>query len=275
MMQNLDWEVIYAVVVYVLKNYPLKIIFYMSLCFVIGILVSIIYSLILKKYKVFSREHTYYNWAVKLYIPAIFIINIIFSLKLGLFWGAYEALKKDSYSISQQTYNAGTYYAFKDEQSRKQFVGKLQSVVSDLSNSNQNTKIRIVDIAKAYDTKYQVVDSPKNWLASLFADKYGDRIHTLVLYGMLNAVPHVNISESISYSEFDKLTTQLIMLDSKDVESSIVTKIRNLFLMVLKSQFKTIVNGILIIWILLMLIPLVEFWIYRYVMKRKENNVTM
>lgn len=274
-MKNLDWEVIYSVVVYVLKNYPLKIIFYMSLCFILGIVVSIIYSLILKKYKVLSREHKYYNWAVKLYIPAIFVINIIFSLKAGLFWGAYEALKKDSYSISQQTYNAGTYYAFKDEQSKKQFVGKLQLVVSDLSKSNQNTKIRIVDIVKAYDTKYQVVDSPKNWLASLFAEKYGERIHTLVLYGMLNAVPHVNISESISYSQFDQLTSKLIMLDSKDVESSIVIKIQNLFLMVLKSQFKTIIKGILIIWILLMLIPLVEFCIYRFVMKRKQKKVTI
>ncbi|KFF28312.1 hypothetical protein [Chryseobacterium vrystaatense] len=272
-MNNLDWEVIYSVVVYVLKNYPLKIIFYMSLCFILGIILSIIYSLILKKYKVLSREHKYYNCAVKLYIPAIFVINIIFSLKAGLFWGAYEALKKDSYSISQQTYNAGTYYAFKDEQSKKQFVGKLQLVVSDLSTSNQNTKIRIVDIVKAYDTKYQVVDSPKNWLASLFAEKYGERIHTLVLYGMLNAVPHVNISESISYSEFDQLTSKLIMLDSKDVESSIVVKIQNLFLMVLKSQFKTIIKGILIILILLMLIPLVEFCIYRYVMKRKQKKV--
>ncbi|WP_143754087.1 hypothetical protein [Chryseobacterium sp. 52] len=244
----------------------------MSLCFVLGIIISIILSLILKRYKIISRQQKYYNWAVKLYIPAIFIINLIFSLKLGLFWGTYEALKKDSYSISQQTYNAATYYAFKDEKSRKHFVGKLQSVVSDLSNSNQNTKIQIVDIAKAYDTKYQAVDRPKNWLASLFAEKYGDRIHTMVLYGMLNAVPHVNISESISYSEFDQLTHQLIMLDSKDVESSIVKKIQNLFLMVLKSQFKTIVKGILIIWLLLMLIPLVEFCIYQYVMKRKQNN---
>lgn len=274
-MQNLDWEMIYSIVVYVIKNYPLKIIFYMSLCFVLGIVISIIFSLILKKYKILSREHKYYNWAVKLYIPAIFIINIIFSLKIGLFWGAYEALKKDSYSISQQTYKAGTYYIFKDEQSKKQFVGKLQSVVSDLSNSNQNTKIQIVDIVKAYDTKYKVVDKPKNWLASLFAEEYGNRIHTLALYGMLNAVPHVNISESISYQEFNKLTNQLVMLDPKDVESSVVKKIQNLFLMVLKSQFKAIIKGILFIWIPLMLIPLLEFWIYSYIMKRKKNTTAM
>lgn len=271
-MQNIDWETIYSVVLYVIKNYPLKIILFCSICLLLSFFVSIILTLILRKFKAISREQKYYNWLVKLYIPVIFVINIIFSLKIGLFWGVYEALKKDSYNISTQVYNSSSQYIFKDEKSKAEFITEVRSIVSDLSQNNKNVKVQIVDIAKAYDTKHNVVDKPKNWLASLFADKYGDRIHTLILYGALNSIPHADISKDLSYEEFDKLTQQLLQLNPDDLEKSIVEKIQNLFLMVLKSQFKTIVNGILIIWGLLMLIPWIEFWIYKLVMKRRKKK---
>ena len=271
-MQNTDWKTIYSVIVYVAKHYPLTIILYILLCVILGMGISIILALIFKKYKVISREQKYYNWAVKLYLPTLFIINIIFSVKIGLFWGSYEALKKDSYNLSSQVYHAGSSYIFKNDQSKKEFVGQLQSIVTELSRNNQNIKVQVQDIVKAYDTKYQTIDQPKNWLVSLFAEKYGNRIHTLVVYGILDAVPSVNISESLSYKEFDKITDQLVILDPNDIENSLIQKIQNLFLMVLKSQFKPIIKGILMIWGLLMLIPWMELSIYKFVMKRKRSK---
>lgn len=271
-MQNIDWKTIYSVIVYVAKHYPLTIILYILLCVILGMGISIILALIFKKYKVISREQKYYNWAVKLYLPTLFIINIIFSVKIGLFWGSYEALKKDSYNLSSQVYHAGSSYIFKNDQSKKEFVGQLQSIVTELSRNNQNIKVQVQDIVKAYDTKYQTIDQPKNWLVSLFAEKYGNRIHTLVVYGILDAVPSVNISESLSYKEFDKITDQLVILDPNDIENSLIQKIQNLFLMVLKSQFKPIIKGILMIWGLLMLIPWMELSIYKFVMKRKRSK---
>lgn len=272
MMENIDWETIYSIVLYVIKNYPGKIILCSTIFLVIGVLVSFILIFSLRKYKVFSRQQKYYNWLVKLYIPSIFIITIIFSLKLGLFCGFYNALKKDSYYISEQVYNSSSQYIFKDDKSKTEFISDLKAIVSELSRNNKNVKIQIVDIAKSYNTKYKVVDTPKDWLASIFANRYGDRIHTLVLYGILNSIPDANITKDLSYQEFDTLTDQLLRLNPDDVEKSMVEKIQNLFLMVLKSQFKTIVKGILLIWVLLMLIPLIEFWIYRYVMKRKMKS---
>lgn len=271
-MQNIDWETVYSIVLYIIKNYPFKIIFYTSITLTLGIILCIIFTLVLRKYKAISREQKYYNWLVKLYVPAVFIINIIFSLKIGVFWGSYEALKKDSFTISEQVYKTSSYYVFKDAQTKTNFFTEIQSVISDLSKGNKELKINIVDIAKAYDTKYKVIDTPKNWLASTFAEKYGDRIHTLGLYTMLNATPHANISESISYKEFDLLIRELTKLDSNDVEKSIIQKIQSLFLNILKSQFKSIIQGVLIIWGILMLIPWIEFWIYKYIMKRKTLN---
>lgn len=272
-MQNINWETIYSVVWYVVRNYPLKIILFCSICLVLGFFVSIILTFIFKKYKVISRHQKYYNWFVKLYIPAIFVINIIFSLKIGLFWGVYEALKTDSYSISEQIYHSGSQYIFQDEKSKKDFITDIRSVVSELSRNNKNTKIQIIDIAKAYDTKYKVVDKPKNWLASLFANYYGDRIHTLVLYEILNSVPYLQVTKDLSYREFDTLSQKLIELNPDHIEKSIVEKIQNLFLIILRSQFKTILNGILMIWMLFMIIPWIEFWIYGMLMKRRLKEI--
>ncbi|MFP3693333.1 hypothetical protein, partial [Burkholderia sp. SIMBA_048] len=90
----------------------------------------------------------------------VFIITMIFSLKIGLFWGVYEAVKKDSYPISKQVYQTSSYYIFKDDTSKAVFISDLKSIVSELSSDNAKAKVEIVDIVKAYDLKYKAVNSP-------------------------------------------------------------------------------------------------------------------
>lgn len=272
-MQKIDWNILYTLLLDVIKNYPLKIVVYTAICFFIGLLFSITKILVFKKYKVISRKHKYYNLFVKLYIPAVFIITMIFSVKIGLFWGAYEAVKKDSYPISKQVYQTSSYYIFKDDTSKAVFISDLKSIVSELSRDNTKAKVEIVDIVKAYDLKYKAVNSPKNWLAKMFVDRYGDKIHTLVVYGLLDAIPGTHVSESISYHEFDTLAGELTRLNVEHMEHSIIEKIQHLFLYILKTQFRTLIKGFLIIWALLMLVPWVEFGIYTYMMKRKKSGI--
>lgn len=272
-MQKIDWNILYTLLLDIIKNYPLKIVAYTAVCLFIGLVFSITKILVFKKYKVISRQHKYYNLLVKLYIPAVFIITMIFSIKIGLFWGAYEAVKKDSYSISKQVYQTSSYYLFKDDTSKAVFISDLKSIVSELSRNNTNAKVEVADIVKAYNLKYKAADSPKNWLAKIFVDRYGDKIHTMVVYEMLNAIPGTHVSESISYHEFDTLAGELTRLDVGNMEYSIIEKIQHLFLYILKSQFRTLINGTLIIWAMLMLIPWVEFGIYTYMMKRKKSDI--
>uniref|UniRef100_A0AAU6WQS2 Uncharacterized protein n=1 Tax=Chryseobacterium endophyticum TaxID=1854762 RepID=A0AAU6WQS2_9FLAO len=96
-MQNLDSNSICSAVLYIIKNYPLTILLYCMVCFIAGLLISLVLILVMKKCKAFSRIPKYYNWLVKLYIPAIFTINSIVSLQLGLFWGSYETIKKTAF----------------------------------------------------------------------------------------------------------------------------------------------------------------------------------
>lgn len=273
-MQNTDWDSIYSAVLYIIRNYPLTLLLYCSLCFIAGLVISLILTLVMRKYKVFSRIPKYYNWLVKLYIPAIFIINGIVSLQLGLFWGSYEALKKDSFSISSQIYSSGAGSVFKDQKAKAEFIGEVRTVVLGISRNNENTKIKITDLVKAYDTKYGIIDQSKNQMVSWLINQYGDRISTVVVYGLLNSIPDVEVTGDLSYHEFDKITKQLLVLDPDDIENSIVEKLQNLFLMVLKSQFRTMAESLLILWVGLMMIPWLEFWMYTYVMKRitKRNN---
>jgi hypothetical protein len=228
----------------------------------------------MRKYKVFSRIPKYYNWLVKLYIPAIFIINGIVSLQLGLFWVSYEALKKDSFSISSQIYSSGAGSVFKDQKAKAEFIGEVRTVVSEISKNNENAKIKITDLVRSYDTKYGIINQSKNQMVSWLINQYGDRISTVVVYGLLNSIPDVEVTGDLSYREFDKITKQLLVLDPDDIENSIVEKLQNLFLMVLKSQFRTMAGSLLMFWLVLMMIPWLEFWMYTYMMKRitKRNN---
>ncbi|WP_294301305.1 hypothetical protein [uncultured Chryseobacterium sp.] len=274
-MENPDWETIYTALVYIIKNYPLTIILYCAICIVSGFLISLLFVLLMKKYKAFSRTQKYYNWLVKLYIPAIFIVNIIFSLQLGVFWGAYQGLKKDSHSISSQIYYSGVGAVFRDQKAKTEFIEGVRSVVSEVSRNNKNVKIRMADIISAYDTKYTIIDQPKNRITSWILEHYGEKINTLVLYGILSSVPNVKATGDLSYQDFDKITKQLAVLDPEDIENSMIEKIRNLFLMILKSEFKTLAEGILIVWGLLMLIPWLEFAVYSFIMKRIIKNKTI
>ncbi|MFP3803223.1 hypothetical protein, partial [Paraburkholderia sp. SIMBA_027] len=79
-----------------------------AICLFIGLAFSITKILVFKRCNVISRQYRHYNFFVKLYIPAVFIITMIFSLKIGLFWGVYEAVKKDSYPISKQVYQTSS-----------------------------------------------------------------------------------------------------------------------------------------------------------------------
>lgn len=271
-MENLDWDSIYPAVLYIIKNYPLTIFLYCVVFFIAGLLISLVLILLMRKYKAFSRVPKYYNWLVKLYIPAIFIANSIVSLQLGLFLGSYEALKKDSFSISAQIYSSGVGSVFKDQKAKAEFIGGVRAAVSEINRNNEEAKIKITDLVRAYDTKYGMINQPKNRMASWLMNQYGDRINTVIVYGILNSIPNVEVTGDLSYHEFDNITKQLMVLNPDDIEKSIIEKLQNLLLMALKSQFKTMVGSLLMLWGILMIIPWLEFWIYTYVVKRMTNR---
>lgn len=268
-MQNPDWDSIYAAALYIIKNYPLTILLYCLVCFIGGLLISLILILIMRKYQAFYRKPKYYNWSVKLYIPAIFIVNGIFSLQLGVFWGSYEALKRDSFSISSQIYSSGVGFVFKDQKIKADFIRGLRTFVLKVNRNNEDAKIKITDLVRACDTKYGTINQPKKRMASWLMNRYGDRINTVVVYGILNSIPDIKVTGDLSYHEFDKITEQLLILDPDNIENSIVEKIQDVFLMALKSEFKTIAGSLLTLWIILMIIPWIEFWIHLH---NEENN---
>lgn len=271
-LQNFNWNLVWQVMLYILQNYFVDILGYLLIFSGGGIILSILYTIILTKFKLLRRKNKYHNWAVKLYIPLIFLVNLFFSFEVGVLVGGYHAIKKDSFHISEQIYQGSTGLLFKDESSKVQSIKELQSIVNDLKEGNQNLKLDLNDLAKRYNTDVSAVDQSKNWLASQVVDKYGDKIHTLSLYAMLSMAPHVNISEQITYEEFDQAVQFLLEMDPNEIEKSLVTKIQSFLLYVLKPQYKSILNGILLIWIAILLIPMLEFLLVKWVKKIKEKK---
>lgn len=270
---KIDWESLYSAGLYVMKNYPLKILGNIILGLIISSLLITLYLYFLKKTGGFKRENRWYNKMVKLYFPAVIIITIFFGIKIGIIRGIYKGLQKDSYSISKTIYDSGAAQIFSSEKEKQEAIVKIQSLAKELQNNNKELKINMVDLAKQYNSHYTIIDQPKNWIAKQFVEKYGDQIQTLVIYGTLNAAPHVNISENISYKEFDTIMQQLRSLDPEDVEKSIIAKIQDFFLQLLTSQYHSFIKAALILLVALLSIPWIELLIYTLFRNKKLKKI--
>lgn len=266
--KGIDWRLVGDIILYILKNYFLQIVFYVIVFVVLGLILSVIYSIVLSKYKFLKRQNKYYSWAVKLYIPFIFIINLLFSFKLGVLVGGYSAIKNDSYNISKQIYYQSTSLVFDNEDTKEASLNTLQSFVKELDDGNKELKISLNEIAQNYNADIVPIDNSKNWLANKLIQNYGDRIHTLSLYVLLNLTPHINVSEQISYEDFDKAIEFLLEMDPENIEDSLIRKIQHFTNYILRVQFKSILTGLVLIWIILLVVPVLEFYIYHLIMRK-------
>lgn len=258
---------IWEVTAYLLKNHFAQIAGYVMLFLAIAFVFSIVYSIVLYRYKLLKRKNKYYNWLVKLHIPIMFIINMYFGLQMGTLYGGYKTIQKEIPGLSKEMVARATQWAFNSEEHKQTSLRKLQMAAKSLQNENKSLQVNLLDIVKAYNTDLQVVDNSKNKLAERMLRKYGDKLQSYILYGLLSKVPKIEISEQMSFEEFDAGVQYLLDVDHTELESSIATKLSEGTNYLLKSQFTSLMRPLIIIWLLLMAIPLIEYGIYRYTSK--------
>ena len=95
-LSKLDWEMIFEEII--LPHFSTLLIYILSFC-TVGLVLSLIYIMILKKNKVFIRQHKYYNWLVKLYIPALVVLFLYFSLNFALIFTVKNIAKKEESKV--------------------------------------------------------------------------------------------------------------------------------------------------------------------------------
>jgi len=131
------------------------------------------------------------------------------------------------------------------------------------------------EVALEKNTGNSIIDKSKNKVTEFLIDRYGDDIYTIAMYGMLNlAGPHINLNESISFEEFNAGMELLLEVGYKDIEEGIKEKLTIWYDNILLTQYKSFISPYLIFILIMMGIPLIEFFIYKKWVAPKYSDTT-
>jgi len=263
---NIDWFFLWEITKDIIIPKTGRLIFNTLLFLFLGILLSIIYTVFLSKKGRFKRKPKYYNWIVKLYIPFLIIfISFVFG-QIGFVRGCYKILNSETKPIVATIYQETLSLTFESEESKNKFIKQIQSTATEVNNGSQNL-IEVLKIASVnYNSGYTIIDNSKNKIASYLTEKYGNDIYKVSLYGLLNlagAKAHANIDEALPYSEFSAAMDFLFTVDYKDIEIAIQEKLIEWFRSFLASQYHSMIKSFSILLLIIISIPLIEFFIYK------------
>lgn len=272
-LKNVDW---WSLLKEIILPHVGTLILYLILFFVVGIVCGIIYNVVLWKKQFYKREPKYYNWGAKLYIVASMGVFIYFSLHLAFIFAAKSIIKKEENRIVSQIYEQAAVMAFETPELRNNFIRKIQEGTIEIQAGTKNTAVALGKYVASKNVGIGFVDKSKNKLAVFIFDKYKDDIYSASLYGMLLAAGrgHVKI-EDLSYDDLKALVATLNTLEPKKIEESIKIKLTEKVDELVSAKISALIQITFILFILILLIPIVEFYIYTWWWTRKvEQAVT-
>lgn len=273
--QNIKWSEIWSIIKDTVLPHLGTLIFNSILFLFIGFILSIVYIFFLRKKKIFKRIPKYYNWAVKLYIP-ILIVGFLFVFgHIGFITGTYKVIDKENKRIVSSIYHNILKLSFESEESKNEFIIELQQSAIEVKDGSTALGASLKATATAYNTGYAVIDNNKNKLTDFLIDKYGDEIYKITIYGMLQAAgakAHININKAFSYQEFSAAMNVLLDIGHKDIEQGIKDKLTIWLDALLYHQYKSLIVSQLILLLIIIGLPLIEFFIYKKWIEPKYVN---
>jgi len=272
---TIEWSVIWSIIkdivmphTWILTSQTLIFLFF-------GFILSIFYIIILNKKKVLTRNPKYYNWAVKVYIPTLIVGFLFVFGYTGFITGVYKVMNKEKETIVSSVYNHVLKLSFESENSKNEFIVNLQISAIVVKGGSKVLLASLKKTTSEYNSGYSIIDDNKNKLANYLIDKYADDIYKIVIYGMLDAAgakANINIDEELTYDDFSTGMDLLLDLDYKDIEQGIKDKLLIWFDDLLYKQYKSLLYTQLILLLIIMSLPLIEFFIYKKWIEPKYPN---
>ncbi len=262
--KNIDWLKLWSIFKDIILPHSGTLLFNCILFLFIGFILSILYIVILSKKQIFIRKPKYYNWAVKLYIPLLILGFLYLFGQIGLTRGVYKILHKEKASIVSGIFHGVLDFSFESEESKNIFIkGIQQSAIATKDGSNILVE-SIKDFVQKHGTGNSLIDNTKNKASSYLIEKYGEDIYKMVIYGMITVSgKHININESLPYDEFSTVMDIMLVTGYKDIEQAITNKLTDWSDSLLSSQYHSMVKSLLILLLILISIPLLEYFIYK------------
>ena len=276
-LDQIDWGVLWGIIKDIVLPHSGTLILNCILFLFLGLIIAIAYCIFLYRKGIFKRAPKYYNWAVKLYIPLL-IIGILYVFgQWGLIRGIYKIVDAERPIIVTSTYSSTLEYFFKSEHEKNQFLTSLQLFAVISKSSSEDLIALLKDHYKKRETKGEsLVSSVENKLTQFLINNYGEEIYSFLLYHLITTVAEkggrINISDSISYNEFKVAIDFLLEVGYEDLEKIILEKLDDWVHNMLSSQYHNMVKSLLILLIIMMIIPLIEFFIYQKWIIPKYNK---
>ncbi|AIZ42107.1 hypothetical protein [Cellulophaga baltica] len=266
-LEKIDWPFIWSMVRDTVIPHSGTLIFNTLLFLFLGFAISLTYSIVIAKKKLLKRKPKYYNWAVKLYIPIVILSFLYVFGQIGLIRGIYKCLEKEKTNIVTGIYTNTLGFAFETEESKNDFIGKIQATAIDTKNRSDEFIFQLRKESKNHNSGYSLVDSGKNKIADYLITKYGTDIYKAGVYAMLNLAvakaAHTNLDDVMAYDDFSAGMDFLISVGHRDIEIAVLEKLDTWFTSLLSNQYWAMVKSLLLLAFIIVLIPIAEFFIYK------------
>lgn len=274
---SINWSEIWEISKeYVLPNIG-WFIFWIILFLIIGLILGIVFNVFLYRKNIFFRDKKYYNWFAKLWIPYLMVVFLYFSTMIGLFYGVHSVLRSENKSITSNIYSKTIGTTFSSEKEKKEFLHSLQT----LSNSSEDVSKSMTEALAIYikqnNSGFASVDNFKNSSTSYLLKKYESEVYSACVYGFMKVVDdkaNMKNVKDIDYTQFKSLLQKLDQIEPQRIENSIQFEMGRKLQAILDYIFKEIMKHELFFFLLFLLIPFVEYFIYLKFVKTKESDLS-
>ncbi len=247
----------------------------------IGLLVSVVLIVAYWKLGIFRRPvNKWYNRGVKLYIPYLLIACLTIAAQCGFYRAVYKGLIGVNDAVAGALYQRAVGPALGSPAARQAFLTAVQSAARSGQNMGQVITGFIKEaLHKKVAENGGVTDRAAVAVADWFIDRYENDIASAVCYGIyLKAGGHLKLhsaDQPMEYHEFKEGADYLLSLDLSKVELAVQGNLGALTHGLIESHYKGALKGALILGALLVLVPVLEWGIYTWVMRRRRASTTV
>lgn len=252
-------------------------IFWLVLFIILGLILGIVFNVFLYRKNIFFRDKKYYNWFAKLWIPYFIIVFIYFFSMIGLFYGVHSVLKSENKSITANIYSKTIGTTFSSEKEKKDFLHTLQTLSKSSEDVSKSMTEALAIYIKQNNSGFASVDNFKNSSTSYLLKKYESEVYSACVYGFMKVVDdkaNMKNVKDIDYTQFKTLLQKLDQIEPQRIELSIQSEIGRKLQAVLDYIFKEILKHELLFFLLFLIIPFVEYFIYLKFVKTKESDLS-
>ncbi len=218
---------------------------------------------------VFIRQQKYYNWIAKLYVPALIFVFLYFAVHFAFIYGAKSIIKDEQSKVVNEIYESSIKLAFENPEERKAFIKKLQFGNAEFQKLGKEISADAIKQVSENNTGIGFIDSGKNKLTNFIVNKYQTNLYAATLYGLNVAAGSQIKTSEMTLEEVNKLINVLNTLEPAKIETSVKTKLNEMVDKIITLQINGFAKTTLFIFLLLIFIPVLEWVIYNWYMKRK------